>query len=69
MVRCAPPRALLAAVEVASTRIERRPQTGSVVPGVSDASVRQVWIRRFKYHVVFTELPDRIQILAVAHER
>jgi len=62
-------RDLLAAVEEALTRIERRPQTGSVVPGASDASVRQIWIRRFKYHVVFTELPDRVQVLAIAHER
>lgn len=62
-------RDLLAAVEQALARIERRPQTGSLAPGVSDASVRQVWIRRFKYHVVFAEVPDRTQVLAIAHER
>jgi len=62
-------REFLAAVESALARIERRPSAGSAAPGVSDAAVRQVWIRRFKYHVVFVELPDRLQVLAVAHER
>jgi hypothetical protein len=46
------------AVESALARIERRPSAGSAAPGVSDAAVRKVWIRRFKYHVVFVELPD-----------
>ena len=62
-------RDFLTAVEAAFARIERRPHSGSVTPGVSDVDVRQIWIRRFKYHVVFSDLPDRVQVLAVAHER
>lgn len=62
-------RDFLAAVEAALGRIKRRPHAGSPAPGVTDADVRQVWIGRFKYHVVFLDLPDRVQILAVAHER
>jgi len=50
-------------------RIEAVPHTGSRVPGVSDADVRRVLVRRFPYHVVYIELPDRAQILAVAHQR
>jgi hypothetical protein len=26
-------------------------------------------VRRFPYHVVYIELPDRLQVLAVAHDR
>jgi hypothetical protein len=31
--------------------------------------VRRVFVRRFPYHVVYIELADRLQILAVAHDR
>jgi toxin ParE1/3/4 len=50
-------------------RIEATPHTGSPVPGVSDADIRRVLVRRFPYHVVYIELPDRAQVLAVAHHR
>jgi plasmid stabilization system protein ParE len=50
-------------------RIETAPGVGSPVPGVSDADIRRVLVRRFPYHVVYIELPDRAQILAVAHHR
>lgn len=50
-------------------RIEAAPHTGSGVPGVSDADIRRVLIRRFPYHVVYVELPDRAQIVAIAHHR
>jgi plasmid stabilization system protein ParE len=50
-------------------RIEAAPRMGSPVPGVSDADIRRVLVRRFPYHVVYIELPDRAQILAVAHHR
>ncbi len=49
--------------------IEADPHTGSQVPGVPDADVRRVLVRRFPYHVVYIELPDRAQVLAVAHHR
>jgi len=50
-------------------RIEGAPRTGSRVPGVLDADIRRVLVRRFPYHVVYVELPDRAQILAIAHHR
>lgn len=60
---------LLAAVDVAMVRIEENPRIGSRAPGVEDADIRRVFVRRFPYHVVYIELPDRLQILAVAHDR
>ena len=50
-------------------RIETTPHTGSRVPGVPDTDVRRVLVRRFPYHVVYVELPDRAQIVAIAHHR
>ena len=37
-------------------RIEAAPRMGSPVPGVSDADIRRVLVRRFPYHVVYIEL-------------
>lgn len=53
----------------AVARIEAAPQTGSPVPGVADADIRRLLVRRFPYHVVYVELPDRVQVLAIAHHR
>jgi len=50
-------------------RINRTPQSGSTVPGVDDTAVRRTSVRRFPYHVVYIVLPDRVQVLAVAHQR
>jgi plasmid stabilization system protein ParE len=50
-------------------RIEAAPRTGSPVPGVPDADIRRVLVRRFPYHVVYIELPNRAQVLAIAHHR
>jgi plasmid stabilization system protein ParE len=59
----------LAAVDAAVTRIEENPRIGSRPPGVDDDEIRRVFVRRFPYHVVYIELPDRLQVLAVAHDR
>jgi len=59
----------LAALDEALERIETNPSLGSRPPGVSGDDVRRVIMRRFPYDVVYIELPDRIQVLAVAHER
>lgn len=59
----------LAAVDAAVTRIEDNPRIGSSAPGVDDQDIRRVFVRRFPYHVVYVELPDRVQVLAVAHDR
>ena len=59
----------LAAVDAAVVRIEENPRIGSQTPGVSDEDIRRVFVRRFLYNVVYIELPDRLQVLAVAHDR
>ena len=59
----------LEAVDLAVDRAATNPAAGSPVPGVEDAAVRRWPVRRFPYHVVYVELPDRLQILAVAHDR
>jgi plasmid stabilization system protein ParE len=59
----------LAAVDASVARIGENPRIGSRTPGVDDEEVRRVFVRRFSYHVVYIELPDRVQILAVAHDR
>ena len=59
----------LGAVDTAVARIAETPQVGSLVPGVSDEAIRRRPVRRFPYHVVYMELPDRLQVLAIAHDR
>jgi plasmid stabilization system protein ParE len=59
----------LGAVDSAVARIAETPRVGSPVPGVPDEAIRRRAVRRFPYHVVYVELPDRLQILAVAHDR
>jgi plasmid stabilization system protein ParE len=59
----------LESVDAAISRIRENPDIGFRVPGISDASIRQVFVRRFPYHVVYIRLPDRLQILALAHDR
>jgi plasmid stabilization system protein ParE len=59
----------LNAVDAAVARIVETPRLGSLVPGVSDQTIRRRAVPRFPYHVVYTELADRLQILAVAHDR
>src|SRR5437867_5861659 len=59
----------MAAIDTALRLIESNPAVGSRPPGVKDEDVRRVLVRRFPYDVVYMELPDRIQVLAIAHER
>ena len=59
----------LIAVDKVLELIEANPDAGSRVPVVSDDDVRRILVRRFPYQVVYILLPDRIQVLAVAHER
>jgi toxin ParE1/3/4 len=56
-------------VDRAIAQIESVPRSGSPVPGVADAAIRRILVRRFPYHVVYIELSDRVQVLAVAHQR
>lgn len=59
----------LDAVGAAVARIAETSRLGSLVPGVADQSIRRRAVRRFPYPVVYMELSDRLQILAVAHDR
>ena len=59
----------LEAVDTVVARIAGTPRMGALVPGVSDQAIRRRPVRRFPYHVVYMELPDRLQILAIAHDR
>jgi toxin ParE1/3/4 len=60
---------LVAAVEAVLARIETRPTSGAPVPAARDPDVRRIRVPRFPYHVVFVDLPDRVQVLAMAHWR
>jgi len=61
--------AFLDEVDTAVARIAESPGMGSKVPGISDLAIRRRPVRRFPYHVVYLELPDRLQVLAIAHDR
>lgn len=45
------------------------PRIGGHIPSVDDPDVRRVPIHSFPYHVVFVELPDRLEVVAFAHNR
>ena len=59
----------LDAVDGAVAKIAEAPGVGSQLPGISDPTIRRRPVRRFPYHVVYLELPNRLQVLAVAHDR
>jgi plasmid stabilization system protein ParE len=59
----------LDAVDTSVTRVAEAPRMGTLVPRGSDETIRRRPVRRFPYHVVYMELPDRLQILAIAHDR
>jgi toxin ParE1/3/4 len=62
-------REFLEATDSLVARIAETPQVGALVPGISDQSIRRRPLRRFPYHVVYVELADRLQVLAIAHDR
>jgi len=59
----------LAAIDAAFALIEGNPNKGSRAPSIPDEDIRRVFVRRFPHQVIYIQLPDRIQVLAVAHER
>lgn len=61
--------AFLDAVDNAVARIAEMPSMGSPLPGSADETLRRRAVLRFPYHVIYLELPDRLQVLAVAHDR
>jgi plasmid stabilization system protein ParE len=59
----------LDAVDDAVARVAEMPRMGSPLPGTADETIRRRAVLRFPYHVIYVELPDRLQIVAVAHDR
>lgn len=49
--------------------IEEFPQIGGRVPEVDDHDVRRMPIHTFPYYVIFADLPDRLEVVAFAHNR
>lgn len=49
--------------------IETFPGIGGRVPGVDDRDVRRMPVHTFPYHIVFVDLPDRLEVVAFAHNR
>jgi plasmid stabilization system protein ParE len=49
--------------------IEMFPLIGGRVPGVDESDVRRMPVHTFPYHVVFVDLPDRLEVVAFAHYR
>ncbi|HEX6084797.1 MAG TPA: type II toxin-antitoxin system RelE/ParE family toxin [Thermoanaerobaculia bacterium] len=45
------------------------PQIGGRVSHIDDANIRQMPIHTFPYYVVFVNLPDRLEVVAIAHNR
>jgi plasmid stabilization system protein ParE len=49
--------------------LESFPNIGGPVPDVDDSDVRRVPVHKFPYSIVFLRLPDRLQVIAIAHKR
>jgi toxin ParE1/3/4 len=61
---------LYAAVEAAIAVIRESPATAGRACGATmERPARRVRVARFPYVVVFVELPEELQVLAVAHVR
>jgi toxin ParE1/3/4 len=60
----------LASVDEAISRVARLSAHLSPIRRVDPTlAVKRVYLQRFPFAVIFIELPDRIRILAVAHNR
>ncbi len=57
---------LLEEIETILQRVARSPLQFAVVKG---STARRARAARFPYLVIFVALPDRVRVLAVAHER
>jgi toxin ParE1/3/4 len=60
----------LDAVNATIEQVVAMPRAGVSVRRLSsDLTVRRRAVTRFPYHVVYMEMPTRIRILAIAHDR
>ena len=60
---------LIDEVDAAIARVTKNPGLGSPVAGVDDQAIRRLFVHRLPYHLIFLELEDRVQVIAVAHDR
>lgn len=49
--------------------LESFPQIGGRVPAVSDPAIRRLPVHSFPYHVVFVDMADHFEVIAIAHNR
>ena len=49
--------------------LERVPNAGGVVFGVTDPNIRQLPVDNFPYHIVFKKTPLRTIVLGIVHNR
>ena len=49
--------------------LERVPDVGGVVFGVTDPTIRQLPVEDFPYHIVFQKTPLRTIVLGIVHNR
>ena len=60
----------LGALDEAIARLQQPGVPLARLPGVPpDLGVKRVFLRRFPYAVIFIEMPTRIRVIAVAHQR
>ena len=49
--------------------LESFPQIGGRVPAVADPALRRLPVHSFPYHVVFVDMDDHLEVVAIAHNR
>ena len=54
-----------AEIQVATNLLSQYPDIGTPV----DAELRKLVLHRFPYYLIYSALPDKLYILALAHER
>ena len=59
----------LTAVDDAVESIARWPRAGAPIAGLEALDVRRVPVSRFPYHVAYLITSERIEVLAIAHDR
>jgi plasmid stabilization system protein ParE len=61
---------LVAEVDHVRSGLEALPARGAAVPGLPAAlGVRRALLRRFPYELVYVELGDHYEVIAVGHQR
>jgi plasmid stabilization system protein ParE len=49
--------------------LERFPNAGGMVFGITDPNIRQLPVDNFPYHIVFKKAPLRTIVLGIVHDR